>query len=129
MMNVYNGNVTTNAAGVAVVKLPGYFQALNRDFRYQLTVIGQFAQAIVAKKIQSNRFTIRTDKPNVEVSWQITGIRQDREANAHRIPVISRKTRAELRGMSTSSGSGVPATMRVGSGPAPSRPDTNRPRR
>ena len=46
-MNVYNGNVTTDANGDATVILPDYFEALNRDFLYQLTVIGQFAQAIV----------------------------------------------------------------------------------
>jgi hypothetical protein len=49
-------------------------------------VIGQFAQAIVAAKIRNNRFTIKTDKPNVEVSWQVTGIRRDPYAKAH--PVI-----------------------------------------
>ena len=87
MMNVYNGNVTTDGAGRAVVKMPGWFEALNRDFRYQLTVIGQFAQAMVASEIANHTFTIQTDKPNVKVSWQITGIRQDAWANAHRIPV------------------------------------------
>jgi len=86
MMNVYNGNVTTDRRGLATVTLPGYFEALNRDFRYQLTVIGQFAQAIVAKEIDKNRFVIRTSKPGVKVSWQVTGIRQDAYANAHRIP-------------------------------------------
>ncbi len=87
MMNVYNGNVVTNQRGVAIVTLPDYFEALNRDFRYQLTVIGQFAQAIVAKKIANNRFVIRTNKPGVEVSWQVTGIRHDAYADAHRIQV------------------------------------------
>jgi len=87
MMNVYNGNVTTGADGRAVITLPDYFSALNRDFRYQLTVIGQFAQAIVEQEIADNEFTIRTDKPEVKVSWQITGIRQDAWANANRIPV------------------------------------------
>jgi trimeric autotransporter adhesin len=87
MMNVYNGNVVTNRHGVATVTLPDYFEALNRDFRYQLTVIGQFAQAIVAKKIANNRFVIRTNKPSVEVSWQVTGIRHDVYADAHRIQV------------------------------------------
>ena len=87
MMNVYNGNITTNKRGVATVVLPDYFEALNRDFRYQLTVIGEFAQAIVAKKIANNRFVIRTNKPQVEVSWQVTGIRHDAYANAHRIPI------------------------------------------
>lgn len=85
MLDVYDGNVRTDAHGYAVVRLPRYFQALNRDFRYQLTPIGRFAQAIVWKQIAGNRFTIRTDKPNVEVSWQVTGIRHDPYANAHRI--------------------------------------------
>ena len=87
MKNIYDGNITTNAAGEAVVELPDYFEALNRDFRYQLTVIGQFAQAIVANKIANNRFIVHTDKPNVEVSWQVTGIRKDAWANAHRVNV------------------------------------------
>ena len=87
MMNIYNGNATTDASGGAVVTLPEWFETLNRDFRYQLTVIGQFAQAIVASKVANHQFSIKTDKPNVEVSWQVTGIRQDAWANAHRIPV------------------------------------------
>jgi hypothetical protein len=91
MMNIYNGNIFTDKRGLATVTLPDYFGALNRDFRYQLTVIGQFAQAIVLKKLNHNRFTIKTSKPDVEVSWQVTGIRQDAYANAHRIPVEENK--------------------------------------
>jgi trimeric autotransporter adhesin len=91
MMNVYNGNVRTDRRGFATVVLPDYFEILNRDFRYQLTVIGEFAQAIVAKEIRQNRFTIRTSKPGVKVSWQVTGIRQDAYANAYRIPVEEEK--------------------------------------
>ena len=71
MMNIYNGNVTTDGQGNALVQLPEWFEALNLDFRYQLTVIGQFAQTIVATKIANHSFTIQTDKPNVEVSWQV----------------------------------------------------------
>jgi hypothetical protein len=86
MMNVYNGNVVTDGTGYATIAMPEYFEALNRDFRYQLTVIGpQFAQAIVSSEIVANHFTIRTDHPGVKVSWQVTGIRQDAWANAHRI--------------------------------------------
>jgi trimeric autotransporter adhesin len=95
MMNVYNGNVTTDRHGQATVNLPDYFEALNGDFRYQLTVIGQFAQAIVAKKIAANRLVIRTSKPNVEVSWQVTGIRHDAYANVYRIPVEEDKAVGE----------------------------------
>jgi hypothetical protein len=85
--NIYSGNVTTDQNGNAEVLLPSYFQALNRDYRYQLTVLGQFAQAIVASEVQNNRFTIKTDKPNVKVSWQVTGVRQDAYAVAHPLQV------------------------------------------
>jgi hypothetical protein len=95
MMNVYNGNVTTDGSGRAIVTLPDWFQALNSDFRYQLTTIGQPAHAWVASKVNQNAFAIRTDKPNVEVSWQVTGIRQDAWANAHRIPVEVEKDKAD----------------------------------
>jgi hypothetical protein len=95
MMNIYNGNVTTDAAGEAVVALPEWFETLNRDFRYQLTVLGQFAQAIISGKVANHQFSIKTDKPNVEVSWQVTGIRQDAWANAHRIPVEEMKPEKE----------------------------------
>ncbi|MGA8301368.1 MAG: DNRLRE domain-containing protein [Terriglobales bacterium] len=95
MMNIYNGNVTTDAQGDAVVSLPEWFETLNRDFRYQLTVMGQFSQAIVASKVANHQFAIKTDKPNVEVSWQVTGIRQDAWANAHRIPVEEEKPEVE----------------------------------
>jgi hypothetical protein len=95
MMNIYNGNLTTNENGDAVVTLPDYFEALNGDFRYQLTVIGTFAQAIVAEKIKGNRFAIKTNAPNVEVSWQVTGVRQDAFANKNRIKVEVEKDQRE----------------------------------
>jgi hypothetical protein len=91
MMNVYNGNITTDKHGLATVVLPDYFEALNRDFRYQLTVIGQFAQAIVQQEIERNRFTIKTSKASVKVSWQVTGVRHDAYADAYRIPVEEEK--------------------------------------
>jgi hypothetical protein len=95
MMNIYNGNVVTDAKGFATITMPDWFEALNRDFRYQLTAIGQPAQAWVATEIQNKQFSIRTDKPNVKVSWMVTGIRQDAWANAHRIPVEEEKAAAD----------------------------------
>jgi hypothetical protein len=96
MKNVYDGVVTTDANGFATVSMPDWFEALNSDFRYQLTTVGQFAQAMVAKELDANgAFVIQTDKPNVKVSWQVTGIRQDAWAKAHRIPVEQQKTGAE----------------------------------
>jgi hypothetical protein len=98
MKNIYDGNVTTDATGRAIVNLPDYFEALNRDHRYQLTVLGQFAQAIVSRKIAGNSFEIQTDKPGVEVSWQVTGIRQDAYAQAHPI-VVEEPKPAEQQGL------------------------------
>ena len=95
MKNIYDGTVTTDEQGEATVVLPDYFEALNRDFRYQLTVIGTFAQAIVAEKIKGNRFTIKTSSSGVEVSWQVTGIRRDRWADRNRIQVEEGKPDAE----------------------------------
>jgi hypothetical protein len=85
MMNIYNGNITTDANGYATVAMPSYFDALNKDFRYQLTVIGTFAQAIIKEELKGNSFVIQTSQPNVKVSWQVTGVRQDAYANAHRV--------------------------------------------
>jgi len=96
MMNIYNGNVITDNNGYATVIMPDYFTVLNRDFRYQLTVIGDFAQAIVAEKIIGNQFVIRTDKPSIEVSWQVTGIRHDNWANDNRIEVEVDKRPKEI---------------------------------
>lgn len=87
MKNIYDGVVTTGTDSKATVILPEWFQALNKDFRYQLTVIGQFAQAIVKSEIDNNQFTIQTDKPGVKVSWQVTGIRKDAYAEQNRIQV------------------------------------------
>ena len=97
MMNVYNGNVVLDANGEAVVDFPEWFGVLNRDFRYQLTCIGGFAPVYVAEKVSNNHFKIAGGKPGLEVSWQVTGIRQDAWANAHRIPVEEEKE-ARLKG-------------------------------
>lgn len=59
-----------------------YYDSSNIDFRNQLR---EFAQAIVWEPINENTFIIKTDKPNVQVSWQVTGIRNDIYAQDHRI--------------------------------------------
>ena len=89
VMNIYNGNITTDAAGHATVLLPDYFEALNKDYKYQLTCIGAFAQAIVSEEIRKNKFVIATDKPGIKVSWQVSGVRNDKAMNIH-VPVTER---------------------------------------
>ena len=92
MMNIYNGNVTLDVNGEAWVELPEWFEALNQDFRYQLTPVGApMPNLYVAQKVRHNRFQIAGGAPEQEVSWQVTGIRHDPYAEAHRIPVEEEK--------------------------------------
>jgi hypothetical protein len=68
--NVQSGNVVTDRRGDAVVHVVGM---TGRDLRYQLTVVGRsFARAIVWRELRGGTFTIRTDRPHVKVSWQVT---------------------------------------------------------
>ena len=88
MMNIYNGVATLDARGSVWITLPEYFEALNQDFRYQLTSMGRPQPSLyVAKEISGNRFRISGGKPGGKVSWQVTGIRHDAYADAHRIQV------------------------------------------
>jgi hypothetical protein len=88
MMNIYNGVVVLNAKGEVSVNLPDYFQALNSDFRYQLTAIGAPGPNLyIAEEVSGNQFKIAGGKPGAKVSWQVTGVRQDAYAKAHRIKV------------------------------------------
>jgi hypothetical protein len=95
MMNLYSGTVVLGDGGEATVKLPDWFEALNRDFRYQLTCIGGFAPVYIAQKIGNNTFRIGGGTPGLEVSWQVTGVRHDAYAEAHRSPVEVEKPSAE----------------------------------
>ncbi len=97
MLVTISGNAETDAAGQAEVAVPTYFTAITSDHRYQLTVIGQFAQAIVSAELAGDRFQIKTDQPNVKVSWAVTGVRTDKFATANPlIPELAKP--AEQRG-------------------------------
>ena len=85
MMNIYNGVIELDAHGEATVKLPEYFEALNQDFRYQLTCIGKFAPVYIDSEVDQNTFRIAGGRPGMKVSWQVTGIRHDKFADAHRV--------------------------------------------
>jgi hypothetical protein len=95
MKNVYDGMVTTNGSGDATITLPAYVEALNRDFRYQLTVVGTDARAYVSREVSGNRFAIKSDRPSVRVSWQLTGVRKDAYAARHGLVVEEAKTGAD----------------------------------
>ncbi len=88
MKNIYDGTVTLDKNGEAAVQMPEYFTVLNQEFRYQLTAIGAPGPNLyIAQKVANNRFKIAGGKPGMEVSWQVTGIRQDAYARDHRITV------------------------------------------
>ncbi|MBU8933176.1 MAG: hypothetical protein KOO62_04135 [candidate division Zixibacteria bacterium] len=91
MKNVYDGMVTIDDNGEAVVELPPYFESLNESFRYQLTCIGDYSPVYIAEKISGNRFTIAGGKPSMEVSWQVTGIRKDAFAKTVSVGVAEMK--------------------------------------
>ncbi|MEQ1821107.1 MAG: hypothetical protein ABL949_01215 [Fimbriimonadaceae bacterium] len=124
--NVYDGVVTTDATGYATITLPDWFDAINEKFRYQLTVLDDsddFVLSKVTSKIENNQFTIRTSKPRIEVSWQVTGVRKDAYAKANPFKVEEPKDKAQkgkllydpkaIKPMGTgSAGASVPNTLR-----------------
>ena len=87
MKNIYDGMVVLDASGEAEVKLPDWFEALNSDFRYQLTCLGGYAPVYIAGEIHDHSFTIAGGRAGMKISWQVTGTRQDAWANAHRVRV------------------------------------------
>jgi len=90
--DVYDGVVTLDEAGEARVRLPDYFEALNQDFRYQLTAIGAAAPYLhVAAEVEGNEFRIAGGEPGLKVSWQVTGIRHDPWAETHPLIVEQNK--------------------------------------
>lgn len=96
LKTIYDGNVILDGKGEAVVELPDYFEALNRDFRYQFAPIGSpMPNLYIAAKVKNNHFKIAGGKPGGEVSWQVTGIRHDPFAEAHPIQVEVEKSADE----------------------------------
>jgi len=113
MKNVYDGVVVLDARGEAGVELPEWFEALNRDFRYQLTCIGGFAPVYIAEKVAGHRFKIAGGQPGLEVSWQVTGTRQDAWAKSQRIPVEEEKSAVEKGYYQNPEAHGQPETKSI----------------
>lgn len=84
MKNVYDGVITLDPKGEAVVSLPSYFEAANSDFRYQLTAIGASMPSLfVSIEVANNQFSIGGGVAGKKVSWQVTGVRADKWALAN----------------------------------------------
>jgi len=98
VLNQYSGNVTLDANGEAWVSLPAWFEAINRDFRYQLTSIGAPAPDLhIAAQVKDNRFKIAGGPPGLEVSWQVTALRDDPYVQ-HYPPQVEQEKPAGERG-------------------------------
>jgi trimeric autotransporter adhesin len=96
MKNIYDGLVVLDGTGEAVVQLPSWFEAVNGDFRYQLTAIGQPSPGLyIAKEISNNSFQIAGGAPGAKVSWQVTGVRHDPYAKAHPLVIEPQKNALE----------------------------------
>jgi hypothetical protein len=97
VQNVYNGVITLDADGTAVVQLPAYFEALNKgEFTYQLTPIGASMPNLhISQEIQENTFQISGGMANMKVSWTVTGLRNDPYIQAAQNPVEALKPEFE----------------------------------
>ena len=94
--NVYDGVATLDAFGAAWVELPEWFEALNGDFRYQLTAVGGAAPNLhVAEEVSENRFKIAGGQEGMRICWQLTGTRKDPWAAANPFEVEQEKPEEE----------------------------------
>lgn len=95
--NIYDGIVELDSNGEATIPLPDYFEALNKDFRYQYFPIGASMPNLhVKEKVKNNQFVIAGGKPGGRVSWQVTGVRHDPYIEANPIRVEVEKGPGEL---------------------------------
>ncbi len=96
MKNVYDGVAVLDAHGEAVIDLPAWFEALNKEFRYQLTPIGAPGPNLyIAEEINNHHFKIAGGATALKVCWQVTGIRQDAWAQANQFVAEQDKPASE----------------------------------
>jgi hypothetical protein len=77
--NVYAGNVVLDDTGQARIELPEWFEAINIDYRYQLTPLGAPAPDLhIAETVSGNAFLIGGGSAGQQVSWEIRARRNDR---------------------------------------------------
>lgn len=117
--NIYDGTITTDDRGLATITMPTWFEALNENFRYQITVIDdensdQFVLAKVVKRLKNGKFTIRTSAPQTTVSWQVTGNRHDPISKYLPLEVERDKTPLERGRFYTPEAFGKPKELGIG---------------
>ena len=115
MKNLYDGIAVLDENGAAEINLPAWFEALNGDFRYQLTALGRPAPNLhVSQEVTNGAFRIAGGPVSAKVCWQVTGVRRDTWAMANPLAVEQLKSEderghflhPELRGLSSDQGIG-----------------------
>lgn len=122
MLNIYSGIATLNDQGEASVEMPEWFEVLNSNYRYQLTALDNASPNLhIAQRLKDRRFQIAGGLAGQEVSWMITGVRQDEWAKAYRSPVEENKADKERGKYLHPELFGQPEDMSVHPRPAASR--------
>jgi hypothetical protein len=122
--NVYDGVGSADATGQLTVQLPAYVEALNEDFRYQLTPIGGAAPDLHVKtELTAGRFVIGGAKPGQRVCWQLTGNRKDAWAIANPLVVEPAKAADETGRYRHPAAHGHPEMEPIGYVKPPPRPE------
>lgn len=120
--NFYNGNVVTDEKGYAWVDLPTYFNDINTNFKYQLTVVDSsddFVLAKVTDEISGNRFRIRSSAPRVKVSWMVFADRNDERVRFSRPTDVREKSETERGKYQHPEYFGMPASKGMDYSPKP----------
>ncbi len=89
---LYRGMVMLDDAGGAVVALPDYVALIAKDLSYHLTAVGGPAPLLhVAEKERGGVFRIAGGRAGLEVSWCVTGTRNDAWVQRYGAPIESMK--------------------------------------
>ena len=90
--NLYDGIAKLDESGEATIRLPDYFMALNKDFRYQFFPLDEAMPDLhIKSEVADNQFTVAGGKSSGRISWQVTGIRHDPYILANPIRVEVKK--------------------------------------
>ncbi len=112
VQNMYNGTITLDAKGEAVVTLPAYFSAVNGgDFRYTLTAIGApMPNLYLAQEVTGNTFKIAGGVAGKKVSWTVFAQRNDPWLRDHPATDVVDKPASEVGTYVYPQGYGQPET-------------------
>lgn len=115
LKNVYDGVVSLNERGEAIVEMPHFFGVSNRDFRYFLTPVGASMPGLyIAEELTNNRFKISGGLALRKVSWQVTAFPSKRsQTRTSLVRRTNRKRSATVISMPKSSARATGASFEV----------------